>query len=97
MLRNSLAAGRNIDEKKPRKQFRGFIIIKLINYALVTAPDLKQEVHTYIFLGPAVVITLTDLTLDFHILFDFLLEWLTLSPKCAPLSQTAHFAMIAPP
>ena len=44
-------------------------------YALSTFPDLKQEVHTYIFFAPpAVVFTLTDLTLDFHILLDLLWE-----------------------
>ena len=46
-----------------------------ITYALSTFPDLKQEVHTYIFFAPpAVVFTLTDLTLDFHILLDLLWE-----------------------
>ena len=46
-----------------------------ITYALSTFPDLKQEVHTYIFFAPpAVVFTLTDLTLDFHILLDPLWE-----------------------
>ena len=44
-------------------------------YALSTFPDLKQEVLTYIFFAPpAVVFTLTDLTLDFHILLDLLWE-----------------------
>ena len=60
-------------KKKPRKN-PGLNYHQTLDYALVTAPDLKQEVHTYIFLGPAVVKTLTDLTFDFHILFDFLLE-----------------------
>lgn len=46
-----------------------------ITYALSTFPDLKQEVHTYIFFAPPVVVfTLTDLTLDFHILLDLLWE-----------------------
>ena len=41
-------------------------------YALSTFPDLKQEVHTYIFLAPPSTLTFTDLMLDFHILFDLL-------------------------
>ena len=46
-----------------------------ITYALSTFPDLKQEVHTYIFCAPPVaVLTLTDFTLDFHILLDLLCE-----------------------
>ena len=66
-------------------------------YALSTRPDFRQEVHTYIFLVPPFTFTLTDFTLELHILLDFLLEWLTLFPKWAPFSQIAHFAMIAPP
>jgi hypothetical protein len=54
----------------------------LILYALSTLPLLKQEVQTYIFFAaPFAVFTLTDLMLDFHILFDLLWEWLTLFPK----------------
>ena len=42
-------------------------------YALSTLPDLKQEVHTYVFLAPpSAVLILTDFTLDFHILLDLL-------------------------
>ena len=45
------------------------------NYALSTLLLLKQEVQTYIFLAaPFSVLTLTDLMLDFHILFDLLCE-----------------------
>lgn len=45
------------------------------SYALSTLPDLKQEVHTYIFFAPPfAVLTLTDFTLDFHILLDLLWE-----------------------
>lgn len=44
-------------------------------YALSTLPDLKQEVHTYVFLAPpSAVLILTDFTLDFHILLDLLCE-----------------------
>ncbi len=71
---------------------------RCLAYALSTFPDLRQEVHTYIFFAvPLAVFTLTDFTLDFHILLDLLWEWLTLFPKWAPLSQIAHLAMIAPP
>ena len=41
-------------------------------YALSTNPDLKQEVHTYIFLAPPLTLTFTDLMLDFHILLVLL-------------------------
>ncbi len=51
------------------------------SYALSTLPLLKQEVHTYNFLGVPFTLHFTDLMLDFHILFVFLLEWLTLLPK----------------
>lgn len=43
-------------------------------YALSTLPDLRQEVQTYIFLEPPSTLTLTDLTLDFHILLERLCE-----------------------
>ena len=44
-------------------------------YALSTFPDLRQEVHTYIFFAPPVaVLTFTDFTFDFHILLDLLWE-----------------------
>ena len=43
-----------------------------ITYALSTFPDLKQEVHTYIFFVPPFTLTRTDLMLDFHILLDLL-------------------------
>ena len=69
-------------------------IRRLSSYALSTSPDLRQAVHTYILCGPWAVITLTDFTLDFHILLDLLWEWLTLLPKRTLLPQTAHFAMI---
>jgi len=41
-------------------------------YARSTLPDLRQEVQTYIFLAAPLTFTLTDLILDFHILFDLL-------------------------
>ena len=50
-------------------------------YALSTAPERKQEVQTYNLLGVPLTLHLTDLTLDFHILFERLCEWLTLFPK----------------
>ena len=57
-------------KKSPRK-YEG----NLIYYALSTHPDLKQEVHTYIFFAPPLaVLTFTDFTLDFHILLDLLCE-----------------------
>ena len=59
--------------KIPHAPARG--IFKFEYYALSTFPDLRQEVHTYIFLAPPVaVLTFTDLTLDFHILLDLLWE-----------------------
>lgn len=64
----------NQTHKKTKKypcQNRGTGVI----YALSTLPDLKQEVHTYVFLAPpSAVLILTDLTLDFHILLDLLCE-----------------------
>ena len=69
----------------------------LSDYARSTRPDFRQDVHTYIFLEPPSVFTLTDFTFDFHIFGDFLWEWLTLFPKWAPFSQIAHLAMTAPP
>lgn len=41
-------------------------------YARSTFPDLKQEVHTYIFFAAPFTFTFTDLILDFHILLDLL-------------------------
>lgn len=59
--------------KIPHAFARG--IFKFEFYALSTFPDLRQEVHTYIFLAPPVaVLTFTDFTLDFHILLDLLWE-----------------------
>ena len=82
-------------KKEPPHLLRGLVSA---TYALSTLPDLKQEVHTYIFFAPPfAVLTLTDFTLDFHILLDLLWEWLTLFPKWALFSQIAHLAMIAPP
>ena len=43
--------------------------------------DFKQDVQTYIFFAPPSVLTLTDFTFDFHILFERLCEWLTALPK----------------
>mgnify|MGYP006956715382 FL=1 len=56
-------------------------VFSSINYARSTKPERRHEVHTYIFLDPPSVLTLTDLTLAFHILLDLLCEWLTLLPK----------------
>ena len=68
------------------------------SYALSTLPLLKQEVHICIVLLPPAVLTLTDLTFGFHILFDLLCEWLTALPKCTPFPHISHFAIIlAPP
>ena len=67
------------------------------DYARSTRPDFRQDVQTYIFLDPPSVLTLTDLTFDFHIFGVLLWEWLTLFPKWAPFSQIAHLAMTAPP
>ena len=45
------------------------------DFLISTLPDLKQEVHTYVFLAPpSAVLILTDFTLDFHILLDLLCE-----------------------
>ncbi len=51
------------------------------HYARSTAPERKHLVQTYIFFVPPFTFTLTDFTLDFHILLDLLWEWLTLIPK----------------
>ena len=50
------------------------------DYALSTFPDLKQEAHTYNFLGVPLTLQLTRLMFDFQTLFDLLCEWLTLIP-----------------
>ena len=63
------------------KKLSFFHTPNLIYYALSTHPDLKQEVHTYVFLATPFTLILTDLTLDFHILFVLLCEWDTLIPK----------------
>ena len=86
---------RNCQEhiKKQTRSFPSAFLYQL-NYALSTAPDFKQEVHTYVFFAPPFTLILTDLILDFHILLDLLCEWLTLLPKWALLPQIAHFAMI---
>ena len=61
------------DKNSPR--FLRGEFFKFEFYALSTFPDLRQEVHTYIFLAPPVaVLTFTDFTLDFHILLDLLWE-----------------------
>ncbi len=64
-----------------------------VPYARSTAPERRQDVHTYIFCEPPAVLTLTDLTFAFQTLFDLLCEWLTALPKCTPFPQTAHFAI----
>ncbi len=55
-----------------------FLIIKPCLHpsaqALSTKPDLRQDVHTYIFCEPPVVLTLTDFTFALQILFDLLCE-----------------------
>ena len=57
------------------------VLFKFFTYALSTLPDLRQEVHTCIFLAPPSVLTFTDLIFDFQILLDLLWEWLTAFPK----------------
>ena len=42
----------------------------VFSYARSTFPDLRQEVQTYILRAAPLTLTLTDFTLDFHILFD---------------------------
>ena len=57
------------------KKLSFFHTPNLIYYALSTHPDLKQEVHTYIFFAPPLaVLTFTDFTLEFDILLDLLCE-----------------------
>ena len=58
-----------------------FICEKKKIYALSTAPERKQEVHTYIFLFAPFSFTRTDFTLAFQIALVLLWEWLTLLPK----------------
>lgn len=48
--------------------------LRMLDYALSTKPDFRQEVHTYIFCAPPFTFTLTDLTLEFQILLVFLFE-----------------------
>ena len=72
-------------------------VFSSINYARSTKPERRHEVHTYIFLDPPSVLTLTDLTLDFHILLDLIWEWLTALPKWAAFSHIEHFATVTPP
>ena len=43
-----------------------------VSYALSTNPDRRQEVHTCIVFAAPFTLTLTDFTLDFHILLDIL-------------------------
>lgn len=43
-----------------------------IPYARSTRPDLRQDVHTYIFFEPPSVFTRTDFMFDFHIFGVFL-------------------------
>ena len=67
----------SLERKQAREFSRAFLSYSYINrnYALSTFPDLRQEVHTYIFCAPPLaVLTLTDFTLDFHILLDLLWE-----------------------
>ncbi len=68
--------------KKKNQIPLNLILSYALNYARSTLPDLKHEVHTYIFFVPPFsVFTRTDFTFDFHIFGVFLLEWLTLFPK----------------
>lgn len=66
-------------------------------YALSTLPDLRQRVQTCILLEPPFTLHFTLLTLAFHIVLVFLLEWLTLLPKRTPLPQISHLAILPPP
>ena len=57
-----------VKRKEARENSRALLGRSYIirNYALSTFPDLRQEVHTYIFCAPPLaVLTLTDFTLDF--------------------------------
>lgn len=42
------------------------------DYARSTLPDLRHEVHTYVFFAAPFTMILTDFTLAFHILLDLL-------------------------
>lgn len=66
-------------------------------YACSTLLARRHFVQTFILLTPPSALTLTLWTLEFQILLDLLCEWLTLFPKCAPLPQTSHFAIMTPP
>ena len=66
-------------------------------YACSTLLARRHFVQTFILLTPPSAFTLTLWTLEFQILLDLLCEWLTLFPKCAPLPQTSHFAIMTPP
>ncbi len=83
----------------PSAAMNNQLIIKHENkaYACSTLPARRHFVQTLILLTPPTALTLTFWTLEFQILLDLLCEWLTLFPKCAPLPQTSHFAIITPP
>jgi len=61
--------------------------------ALVTFPERRQRVHTWIWREDPSTTALTRLTLGFQARLVCRLEWDTLHPKLTPLSQTLHLAM----
>ena len=67
-----------LQDKKIKRQFKTASLFSFqycmseSSYARSTRPDFKQDVHTYIFLEPPSVFTLTDFTFDFHIFGVFL-------------------------
>ena len=73
--------------KKPVQSEQVFYLKSILNknyknyYALSTKPDFKQLVQTCIFLVAPFTLHFTLLTLEFQMVFVFLLEWLTLLPK----------------
>ena len=60
------------------------------DYARSTLPERRQRVHTFIFLGVPLTMTLTRCTLGAQIRLVFLLEWLTRLPLIAPLPHTSQ-------
>jgi hypothetical protein len=63
------------------------------NYALVTAPDLRQRAHTLTVFDVPFTFAFIFLIFGFQGLFVLLTEWETLCPNVTPLPQTSHFAI----
>lgn len=87
------------DHSKENPKTGSFHMLKCKSkaHACSTLPARRHFVQTLILLTPPTALTLTFWTFEFQILLDLLCEWLTLFPKCAPLPQISHFAIMTPP